>query len=174
MANQGAKKRKEENVRHMARLRHVIITCNVIYILIRMLIFHSTFAYKNWIGLVLTSLAYYIPYQQLAKMANPSYAEDGELLDGGFDMSTGGVCGYLHDVIYITCFVQVMSIISGKFWYTYLVIPAFGAYHSFGFIKGFLPGSGSEEPYEDEKTRKKREKMEKKASRPKFLKSRTR
>jgi hypothetical protein len=31
-------------------------------------------------------------------------------------------CSYLHDVIYITSFVQLMSIISGKFWYTYLVV----------------------------------------------------
>ncbi|KAG2407675.1 uncharacterized protein HKW66_Vig0024970 [Vigna angularis] len=173
MANQGAKKRKEENARHMARLRQVIIACNVIYVLLRMLVFHSSFTWKHWIGLIFTSLAYVIPYQQLARMATPAYAEDGELLDGGFDMSTGGVCGYLHDVIYITCFVQVMSIISGKFWYTYVVIPAFGAYKSFGFIKGFLP-QGSEESFEDEKTRKKREKMEKKASRPKFAKTRTR
>nr|ACU15819.1 unknown [Glycine max] len=173
MANQGAKKRKEENARHMARLRQIIIACNVIYVLLRMLVFHSSFTWKHWIGLIVTSLAYVIPYQQLAKMATPAYAEDGELLDGGFDMSTGGVCGYLHDVIYITCFVQVMSIVSGKFWFTYLVIPAFGAYKSFGFIKGFLPG-GSEESFEDEKTRKKREKMEKKASRPKFAKTRTR
>lgn len=39
-------------------------------------------------------MAYLIPYQQLAKMAQPAYADDGELLDGGFDMTTGGVCGY--------------------------------------------------------------------------------
>lgn len=106
-------------------------------------------------------------------MASPAYADDGDLLDGGFDMSTGGICGYLHDVIYITSFVQLMSIISGKFWYTYLVIPAFGAYKSFGFFRGFL-SNGSEEGAEDEKTRKKREKLEKKASRGKFVKTRTR
>lgn len=129
MANQGAKKRKEENVRHMARLRQVIIACNVlihtlcqeefsdeidfsiwpffanwidsnkqvVYVLIRMLIFHSSFTWKHWIGLAITSAAYWIPYQQLAKMANPAYAQDGELLDGGFDMTTGGVCGYVKD-----------------------------------------------------------------------------
>lgn len=31
-------------------------------------------------------------------------------------------CSYLHDVIYITAFVQIASIISGKFWWTYLVV----------------------------------------------------
>ncbi|KAL9427009.1 hypothetical protein AB3S75_033735 [Citrus x aurantiifolia] len=142
MANQGAKKRKEENARHMEKLHRLIIACNVIYFV-------------------------------LSAMAKPTYTDDGELIDGGFDMSTGGICGYLHDVIYITSFVQVMSILSEKFWYTYLVIPAFGAYQSFGFIKGFLP-QGSEGDTEDEKTRKKREKMEKKASRGKFVKTRTR
>ncbi|CAK7338115.1 unnamed protein product [Dovyalis caffra] len=173
MANQGAKKRREENARHMANLRRLIIACNVIYVLVRMVIFHSSFTWKHWIGLILTSAAYYIPYGQLAAMASPAYAADGDLLDGGFDMSTGGICGYLHDVIYITSFVQLMSIISGKFWYTYLVIPAFGAYKSFGFIRGFL-SHGSEEGAEDEKTRKKREKLEKKSSRGKFVKTRTR
>ncbi|KAM5585021.1 hypothetical protein ABKV19_004415 [Rosa sericea] len=173
MANQGAKKRKEENARHMANIRRLIVACNVIYVVVRMLIFHSTFTWKNWVALLLTSVIYYIPYQQLAQMANPSYADDGELLDGGFDMTTGGVCGYLHDVIYITSFVQVMSIISGKFWYTYLLIPGFGAYKSFGFFRGFMSQS-SEGGLEDEKTRKKREKMEKKASRAQFVKTRKR
>ncbi|OMP03958.1 hypothetical protein COLO4_10074 [Corchorus olitorius] len=173
MANQGAKKRKEENTRHMANLRRLIVACNVIYVLVRVLIFHSSFTWKHWVGLLLTSAAYFFPYQQLAQMAKPTYAHDGDLLDGGFDMSTGGICGYLHDVIYITSFVQVASIISDKFWYTYLVIPAFGAYQSFGFIKGFL-SHGSEGDVEDEKTRKKREKMERKASRAKFVKTRNR
>ncbi|CAL1415026.1 unnamed protein product [Linum trigynum] len=177
MANQGAKKRKEENSRHMANLLRIIIACNAIYVVVRLLIFHSSFSWKHWIGLTLTSLAYYLPYQQLASMAKPSYGDDGELFDGGFDMSTGGICGYLHDVIYITSFVQIASILSDKFWYTYLVIPAFGVYKSSGLIKGllsqFMPhGSGGAE--EDEKTRKKREKMERKASRGKFVKTRTR
>ncbi|XP_057967813.1 uncharacterized protein LOC131157571 [Malania oleifera] len=173
MANQGAKKRKEENTRHMAMLLRLIIACNIIYVVVRLLIFHSTFTWKHWVGLFAMSLAYGFPYQQLANMANPTYAADGELLDGGFDMSTGGVCGYLHDVIYITSFVQLMSIISDKFWYTYLVIPAFGAYKFSGLIKGFLP-QGSEGNAEDGKTRKRREKMEKRASRAKFVKTRNR
>ncbi|XP_043715595.1 transmembrane protein 208 homolog [Telopea speciosissima] len=172
MANQGAKKRKEENARHMNKLLRFIIGCNVIYMLVRMLVFYSTVTWKHWAGLFVTSLAYAFPYQQLAKMAQPTYADDGELLDGGFDMSTGGVCGYLHDVIYITSFVQLMSIISGKFWFTYLVIPAFGAYKVFGVTKGLL-SHGSEGTMEDEKSHKKREKMEKKAARGKFIKARS-
>lgn len=69
-----------------------------------MLIFHSSFTWKHWVGLVLTSAAYFIPYQQLAQMAKPTYANDGELLDGGFDMSTGGICGY---VFVVQCFIYI-------------------------------------------------------------------
>ncbi|XP_020595077.1 transmembrane protein 208 homolog [Phalaenopsis equestris] len=173
MANQGAKKRKEENRQHMANLQRLIIACNVLYILIRLIIFHSSFSWKHWVGLVVTSLAYWISYQQLANMAKPTYSDDGELLDGGFDMSTGGICSYLHDVIYITSFVQSTSIISDKFWLVYLVIPIFAAYKSFGIIKGFL-SFGSKGGAEDEKARKKREKMEKKAARGKIIKTRNR
>ncbi|XP_027072316.1 transmembrane protein 208 homolog isoform X1 [Coffea eugenioides] len=173
MANQGAKKRKEENARHMKNLLYVIIISNVVYLVIRAGFMYSTFKWKHAGGLLLTAFAYIIPYQQLYAMSMPSYGEDGELIDGGFDMSTGGICGYLHDVIYITSFVQLASIFSEKFWYIYLVIPAFAAYKLFGLVKGFLP-SGSEGPEEDEKTRRKREKMEKRASRGKFVKTRAR
>lgn len=53
---------------------------------------HSSFTWKHWIGLMLTSAAYFFPYKQLASMAKPVYSDNGELLDGGFDLSTGGVC----------------------------------------------------------------------------------
>lgn len=157
----------------MKNILYVIIVCNVIYLVIRAGVMHSSFGWKHWIGLIFTSLAYLLPYQQLNVMSRPTYGNDGELIDGGFDMSTGGICGYLHDVIYITGFIQLSSILSDKFWYIYLVIPAFAAYKLFGLVRGFLP-QGFEGVEEDEKTRKKREKLEKKASRGKFVKTKAR
>ena len=76
----------------------------VIYVLVRMLIFHASFTWKHWIGLVVTSAAYLIPYKQLAQMAKPSYADGGELLDGGFDMTTGGICGYIFFMLILFFF----------------------------------------------------------------------
>ncbi|MFS8023604.1 putative SRP-independent targeting protein 2/TMEM208 [Helianthus anomalus] len=43
---------------------------------------------------------------------------------------------YLHEVIYITCFVQLTSIISRKYWWIYAVIPAFAVYKG-GVLMGF-------------------------------------
>ncbi|CAD6243067.1 unnamed protein product [Miscanthus lutarioriparius] len=174
MAKQGAKKMKDENKKRLDLLLRIILISNAIYIVVRMAIMHSSFTWKHWIGLMVTSAAYFLPYKQLASMAKPVYSDNGELLDGGFDLSTGGVCEYLYDVIYITVFVQLMSIISEKFWWTYLVIPAFAGYKIFGLLRGTFFSGGSEGEVEDEKTRKKREKMEKKASRGKMIKTRTR
>ena len=79
----------------------------VIYILVRMLIFHSSFTWKHWVGLIVTSAAYFIPYNQLAKMADPTYGDDGELLDGGFDMRTGGICGYVLCLLNVCHYMSV-------------------------------------------------------------------
>lgn len=67
----------------------------VVYVIVRMLIFYSSFTWKHWIGLVVTSIGYGLPYKFLDGMARPSVSDDGELIDGGFDMSTGGICGYV-------------------------------------------------------------------------------
>lgn len=82
----------------------------VIYVLVRLLIFHSSFTWKHWIGLIVTSAAYFIPYNQLDKMANPTYGDDGELLDGGFDMSTGGICGYVFCLLNVYHYMSVSCI----------------------------------------------------------------
>ena len=55
---------------------------------------------------MLTSFAYVIPYKQLASMSKPAYSDNGELLDGGFDMSTGGVCEY---VSLTSCYLNLLS-----------------------------------------------------------------
>lgn len=65
------------------------------YVIVRMVFFYSSFTWKHWVGLVVTSIGYGVPYKFLDGMAKPSVSEDGELIDGGFDMSTGGICGYV-------------------------------------------------------------------------------
>lgn len=72
----------------------------ILYIIVRVIISHSSFTWKHWIGLVVTSLGYAIPYKLLDQMAKPSVSDDGELIDGGFDMSTGGMCGYVLKVLF--------------------------------------------------------------------------
>lgn len=125
-------------------------------------------------GLSATSGAYKLLYDQLAGMAKATYDDSGELIDGGFDMNGGGLCSYLHDVLYITIFVQLASIISDKFWLVYLVIPIFALYKLWQLVLYPFFFQSSVEDVEDEKAKRKREKMERKAGRAKFLRTRNR
>eukprot|EP00250_Pteridium_aquilinum_P029110 c3852_g1_i1 orf=176-700(+) len=174
MANQAAKKRRDENVRHIRFLQRLILASNAIFVVVRLLILHSSFTWKHWIGLLVTSGAYKLIYDQLAGMAKATFDENGELVDGGFDMTQGGLCSYLHDVLYITVFVQLTSIVSDKFWFVYLVIPIFALYKLWKLVLHPYIFQSSSEEAEDEKAKRKREKMERKAARPKFAKSRNR
>ncbi len=56
-------------------------------------------------------------------MAQPSYGDDGELLDGGFDMSTGGVCGC------VSLFAFFSSFFVACVWNAW-----------YGFLSSFYPG----------------------------------
>ena len=62
----------------------------------------------------MTCFAYIVPYLQLASMAKPAYADDGELLDGGFDMSTGGICGYV-DLMLLPFYFYFLCLVCSTF-----------------------------------------------------------
>ncbi|KAG0560657.1 hypothetical protein M758_9G002400 [Ceratodon purpureus] len=173
MANKGAKKRKEENEKHMAFLRNVILISNVIYVVLRFGLRFRSLWWFHGVMFIFTSVIYKLVYDQLAGMAKPEIDEaTGEILDGGFDMKTGGLCSYMHDLLYITSFLQVASILSDKFWWLYLVIPGFGIYKVWPyFYSAFLKPSEPEGPM-DEREKKRLEKAERRANRPKFGKVR--
>ncbi|GAQ87967.1 hypothetical protein KFL_003900070 [Klebsormidium nitens] len=165
MANQGAKKRKEENERRIRLLQQLIGGANVAFILVRLVAFYSSTSWKIWLAFALSSFAYYYCYQAIAYAAAPTFDERGELMDGGSDLSIGGLLGYYHDIIYVLAFVQIGSILSDKFWYFMLVIPAFALYKAWtGIIYPYFLAP-SPEYVEDEKTRKKREKLERQQKR---------
>jgi hypothetical protein len=173
MANKGAKKRKEENEKHMAFLRNVILISNTIYVLLRFGLRYRSLGWFHGVMFLVTSAIYKLVYDQLAGMAKPVIDDaTGEIVDGGFDMNTGGLCAYMHDLLYITSFLQVTSILSDKFWWLYLVIPGFGIYKAWPFVyENFLKPAPPEGPM-DERERKRLEKAERKANRPKFGKMR--
>lgn len=174
MANKGAKKRKEENDKHMAFLRNLILICNAVYVVLRLGFRFRSVSWRHGVGFCITSAIYKVLYGQLAGMAKPEIDEaTGEILDGGFDMNTGGLCSYMHDVLYITSFLQIASILSDKFWYLYSVIPIFAFYKLWVLVlQPYFMQPAREDAPMDEKERKRMEKMERKANRPKFGRAR--
>ena len=63
------------------------------FILIRLCFQFSSFGWRMWVALALTSTAYKLCYDQIRGMALPSYDENGELIDGGYDLNMGGLNG---------------------------------------------------------------------------------
>eukprot|EP00271_Cylindrocystis_brebissonii_P018560 TRINITY_DN5333_c0_g1_i1.p1 TRINITY_DN5333_c0_g1~~TRINITY_DN5333_c0_g1_i1.p1 ORF type:complete len:175 (+),score=29.14 TRINITY_DN5333_c0_g1_i1:201-725(+) len=166
MANQGAKKRKEENERHVKRLQYCIIGINVAFLLLRLGLRFVSFTWRHWFGLLFTSAVYVLTFGQIQRMAVPSYDEKGELIDGGYDMAIGGVAGYVHDVLYITMAVQLLGSVTDYAWYLYLAIPVFAFYKLWEYvIYPYLFQQAPREEQEDARAKKKREKAERQQAR---------
>lgn len=73
-------------------------------------------------------------YYQLNSLARPLVTRDGRLVEGGSDLSIGGLHQYLLDYIYLGTFIYIASAITSKAWFIYLLIPAYGFYRLFGYL----------------------------------------
>jgi len=175
MANNAAKKRKFENEAILLRLWKILLIVNAIYILVRMVFFWSSFGTWHWIGFVGTTAVYWFCYSSLSSMAKPTFDEQGKLLDGGGNLSGGGLVEYYFDVIYVSAFVQLSSILTDWMWLSYLVIPIYAVYALWGLvIKPLLQARSAaaevnkEESKADQKRREKKERKENRSGRVKY------
>eukprot|EP00899_Mesostigma_viride_P019991 jgi/Mesvir1/27994/Mv20192-RA.1 len=172
MANQSAKKRIAENKKHLQKLAVFIIAANAVYFVLRLLVFGASTSWWHWVALAVCGAAYHFCYSGIRYMAEPAYDEQGALIDGGSDLNMGGLLEYYHDIIYILGGVQIASVVSDKFWLLALVIPAFAGYklwtmvlypYVFARRQGDDAGGG-----ESPRSRRRREKAERKAAQPKY------
>eukprot|EP01119_Soliformovum_irregulare_P001672 TRINITY_DN1140_c0_g1_i1.p1 TRINITY_DN1140_c0_g1~~TRINITY_DN1140_c0_g1_i1.p1 ORF type:complete len:170 (-),score=48.31 TRINITY_DN1140_c0_g1_i1:219-728(-) len=169
MANQAAKKTKQKNQEILNNTRNIILAVLAIYLLYRVFYHFGSFAFLNWIGFfVLLGLLFFC-FSGITSLAKCSYNSTGELVDGGADLSGSGLVEYYFDVLYLTLFVLFSSMFSEWFWLTFLLIPAYGGYK---LIPMWLNSRAAAEGPESEKDRKKREKAERRAASPKFVRGR--
>lgn len=88
-------------------------------------------------------------------------------------LSTYSPISYYQDILLVTWFVHATTIFSDWFWLVFLVIPGYLFYQYGGFVLSmlgtYLFGAGDVEgPPETAQERKRREKKERQANRPKF------
>ncbi|CAG8736241.1 5574_t:CDS:2, partial [Acaulospora morrowiae] len=63
----------------------------------------------------------------------------------GEDLNAEGLIAYMFDIIYVTWFVHVLSILFEWIWWFYLVIPIFSGYKIWTvFIKPMFANNGDE------------------------------
>ncbi|GMH39060.1 hypothetical protein BSKO_06958 [Bryopsis sp. KO-2023] len=127
MANQGAKRRVEINKQRLKTLRIVIFAANAWYILVRLILRSSSVWWLNLTALAVTSFIYLVCFNWILKAAQPTYKGE-ELVDGGSDLSMGGVLEYNHDFIYLSVLAQFIGGFSDWGWLVFLSVPLFGCY----------------------------------------------
>ncbi|KAL1925010.1 uncharacterized protein VTP21DRAFT_4664 [Calcarisporiella thermophila] len=162
MANTSAKKIAIKNKKTLENLQRGFLIVNAVYVLVRVIFFWSSFSTRHWIGYLSTLGLSLFLYRQLYQMGNPTYASDGQLVRSGEDLSAEGLTAYIFDIIYITWFVHLASILSDKFWYTYLAIPCYAVYKAWGYLSPFLFGrSGADQGQGEPAQSKRQQKLQK-------------
>eukprot|EP00300_Choanocystis_sp_HF-7_P004854 c13742_g1_i1.p1 GENE.c13742_g1_i1~~c13742_g1_i1.p1 ORF type:complete len:182 (-),score=45.81 c13742_g1_i1:75-593(-) len=168
MANAAAKKRAQENKAGLSKLNLLVLGFAVYMVLIR--VFWQRASFGGWAigGVVLVAFGNLIPYLFLRSAASVDVSEDGSLIDSGSDMY-GGMCEYYWDVLYLTWAVQLLWPFTNYVFLVFLLIPAFALWQFwFKLLKPWIFNEGmfaKAEQQEDERSKKKREKLEKRASR---------
>ena len=130
MAKGNAKKRAEENIARLSLLRKVVLGAVVSHAAIRLAWFRASAIW--WVHYPLFATAAssaWFCYASLAHIGAPTYDASGALVDGGADLSLGGMSSYYHDVVYVSSFALfATAFVSDWFWLVGLVIPGFATY----------------------------------------------
>lgn len=143
MAKAAAKALVRNNTRRLKILRLTIFTINIIYVLISYILRINTSA-KTLppfpVSIVKPSffiITQGILYFSLQSLARPIYSNDGaKIVDYDQDLSQSGMLEYIHDILYLTFAIQLLSLISTWFFLLYLVIPMFGLFMLLQWRKG--------------------------------------
>jgi len=171
MANQAAKKQKQKNDKTIRNTQIGYAISFGLYILLRIIYQWDSFSIWFMMGFSLIGFTSWFCYTSILAMAKCSFDSNGELTYGGSDLAMSGLCEYYFDITYINWFVLIGTLYSNWFWFAWLLIPSFAFYKLWDLVlKPFIFAPPQTNIVEDEATRKKREKAERKANKPKFIK----
>lgn len=131
----------KSNGRRLNILMMLIAVSNVVYGLIRGMMFRNTFSMFDKVSWVILNMIYAFPFYMIWAASRPAFDNEGNLIHGGEDISKGGVLEYAHDVIYVCIATQIGMTVTRWAMPILLVIPGYAAY--FAFTSGILPPSAS-------------------------------
>jgi hypothetical protein len=164
MANQGSKKRVEENSKRLRLLQAIMAVSTGLYALLNLYVYSARATWWTWAGFLLCLATYAATYSGIAASARPVYDERGELIDGGADLNMGGMNSYYHDLLYLTGIVLLLTCLSPWFWLLLLAAPGFAFHKLWVHVLWPYLNSGKEAPI-DEATRKKMERAQARSER---------
>ncbi|EST08147.1 hypothetical protein PSEUBRA_002231 [Kalmanozyma brasiliensis GHG001] len=116
-ARGSAKKTATGNTFLLTLLRNGFLATNTLYLLVRFWLFRSSVTKRVIFGYAASeaiAVALWLTLQSMARQGN--------------DLQQSGLTQYMFDIIYVTWFVQIASLVWGNFWYLYLIIPGYAAF----------------------------------------------
>ncbi|SPO47977.1 uncharacterized protein PSANT_05665 [Moesziomyces antarcticus] len=117
MARGSAKKTASGNAFLLTLLRNGFLATNTVYLLVRFWLLRSSVTKSTVFGYAVSeaiAVALWFTLQSMAAQGN--------------DLQQSGLTQYMFDIIYVTWFVQLASLLWSKFWYLYLIIPGYAGY----------------------------------------------
>ncbi|KAI8874052.1 DUF788-domain-containing protein [Ramicandelaber brevisporus] len=128
MANASAKRIYSANQRIIKRTDTIFLTVNFSYILYRLIINFDTTTSAIWAAWLVSLAVEAMAYVYIWKASQPKFSQRGELVYEGADLSGTGIVSYCFDIMYVTWFVHLSTmLISEKLWMVYLCIPVYAA-----------------------------------------------
>lgn len=164
MANSSAKKLHKANRRRLTLLAAAILIPSLAYILRWFLLSAPASSFHKVVFAVLTVI-HAVLFALIWLSAKPSYSNDGALIDAGHDISAPGMLEYVHDIIYLTVFIQLLLLFTRWALLLYMTVPIFAIYLSCGTSGNLFsePEHTDQPPDFTAMTRKERRKAERSA-----------
>lgn len=110
-ARGSAKKTASGNAFLLTLLRNGFLATNTVYLLVRFWLLRSSVTKSTVFGYAVSesiAVALWFTLQSMAAQGN--------------DLQQSGLTQYMFDIIYVTWFVQLASLLWSKFWYLYLIV----------------------------------------------------
>ncbi|SLM39327.1 Protein of unknown function DUF788, TMEM208 [Lasallia pustulata] len=152
MAQKAAKQLAARNTAILNRTHAISLALNLLFIILRLLIFRSSRSRPTLHFYTLLSLPALVIEFWLERIGRPTHGANGELQRSGEDLEAKGLTEFMWDVLYWTwgCVVAA-TVLGNKGWWLWSVIPVYGtwlAYTTFGSVKkgmGGLTGQSGED-----------------------------
>ncbi|RKP26931.1 hypothetical protein SYNPS1DRAFT_5628, partial [Syncephalis pseudoplumigaleata] len=143
------------------RTADALVFVQSLYVLVQFGWYRADVTRYHVVGYLITWLPTIFIYRLLASMARPQRDASGAIISGGDDLNAPGLTSYMFDVLYVTWFVHVGSLVWSFVWWFYLAIPLYACYVLWGFVAPMLKGSGGGEAAAAAAKSKRQQKMEK-------------
>ncbi|KAF2758943.1 DUF788 domain protein [Pseudovirgaria hyperparasitica] len=155
MAQKAAKTLATRNAARLNYTLYITLGVHLVYVLLRLLIFRSSFQRSSLIMYILFSLPSVVIEFWFESIARPTYTTSPsgapELKRSGEDLEAKGLTEYMWDVLYWTWINIILVAVVGDYaWWLYAVVPAYSAWLAWTTLMGYkqgmsgMVGAGSE------------------------------